>query len=252
MEYTISQLARMAGLTTRTLRWWDRIRLLTPGRVADNGYRYYGPAEVDRLQQILFYRALGMELAAIRTMLDDPAFDRASALRSHLAALTARRGEIDRLMATVRQTLLAEERSEPMTDEEKFVCFKQRTVAENEAIHGAEVRRRYGDAAMEESNARMLAMTAEQHQRWMALEKEIKARLAAAVAAGEDPAGAEGRAIAALHREWLGYSIAGVTPGLQASLADMYVQDERFTAYYDSERPGCALFLQRAVHAEQA
>lgn len=59
MEYTIQALSRLAGVTTRTLRWYDEIDLLKPSRVGDNGYRYYGPAEVDRLQDILFYRALG-------------------------------------------------------------------------------------------------------------------------------------------------------------------------------------------------
>ena len=58
MEYSIQALARLAGVTTRTLRWYDQIGLLKPSRVADNGYRYYGPAEVDRLQDILYYRAL--------------------------------------------------------------------------------------------------------------------------------------------------------------------------------------------------
>ena len=207
-----------------------------------------GAAEVDRLQQILFYRALGVELARIGEMLDDPGFDRLAALRDHLAALEAQRARLDRLMATVRKTILAEERSEHMTDAEKFEGFKQRMVAENEAIHGEEVRRRYGDEAMEESNACMLAMTREQYRHWVALEKEIKARLAAAVRAGEAPEGEEGRAIAGLHREWLSFTVPQMTAEIQASLSDMYVQDERFTAYYDSEVSGCAAFLRRAVH----
>ena len=87
MEYSIQELAKLAGVTTRTLRWYDQIGLLKPGRVAESGYRYYGDAQVDRLQDILYYRALGVELAQIRECLDDPAFDRLAALRSHLAAL---------------------------------------------------------------------------------------------------------------------------------------------------------------------
>ena len=87
MEYSIQELARLSGVTTRTLRWYDQIGLLKPGRVAENGYRRYGPAQVDRLQDILYYRALGVELAQIRACLDDPDFDRLSALRGHLARL---------------------------------------------------------------------------------------------------------------------------------------------------------------------
>src|SRR5699024_12238570 len=66
MEYSIHELSRLSGVSTRTLRWYDEIGLLKPGRVAESGYRYYGPAQVDRLQDILFYRALGVELARIR------------------------------------------------------------------------------------------------------------------------------------------------------------------------------------------
>lgn len=72
MEYSIQQLARLSGLTARTLRWYDQIGLLKPARVAESGYRYYGPAQVDRLQDILYYRALGVELGHIRELLDDP------------------------------------------------------------------------------------------------------------------------------------------------------------------------------------
>ena len=75
MEYSIRELSQLSGVTTRTLRWYDQIGLLKPGRVAQNGYRYYGRAQVDRLQDILYYRALGVELARIRECLDDPSFD---------------------------------------------------------------------------------------------------------------------------------------------------------------------------------
>ena len=90
MEYSIQELSRLSGVTTRTLRWYDQIGLLKPSRVAESGYRYYGRAEVDRLQDILYYRALGVELARIKECLDDPSFDRLAALRNHLAALEAK------------------------------------------------------------------------------------------------------------------------------------------------------------------
>lgn len=76
MEYTVQALAELSGVTPRTLRWYDRIGLLKPGRVGENGYRYYGPAQVDRLQDILYYRALGVPLEQIKASLDDPSFDR--------------------------------------------------------------------------------------------------------------------------------------------------------------------------------
>ena len=98
MEYSIQALSRLSGGTTRTLRWYDEIGLLKPSRVAESGYRYYGPAEVDRLQDILYYRALGVELARIKRCLDDPSFDRLAALRSHLTALEAERARLEGLI----------------------------------------------------------------------------------------------------------------------------------------------------------
>ena len=82
MEYSIQELSRLSGVTTRTLRWYDQIGLLKPARVAETGYRYYGPAEVDKLQQILFFRALGVSLDEIGRLLKSPDFDRETTLKS--------------------------------------------------------------------------------------------------------------------------------------------------------------------------
>ena len=226
MEYTIQKLAELAGVTTRTLRWYHRIGLLTPSRIGENGYRYYGGAEVDRLQQILFYRALGVELARIGAILDDPSFDRLDALRGHLAALEREEGRIQELIHTVKRTILSEERNEFMSDEAKFEAFKRRAVEENEARYGAEIREKYGD---EEA------------------ERAIQRKLEEAVRSGADPAGEAGRALAELHRAWLSFGSSPYDPARHRGLAELYVQDERFTAYYDKSVPGCARFLRDAV-----
>ena len=101
MEYTVKALAELAGVTPRTLRWYDQVGLLKPLRTTEAGYRLYGPQQLDRLQDILFYRELGLDLAAIQAILDDPAFDRQAALQSHLAELKARRTRLDDLILTV-------------------------------------------------------------------------------------------------------------------------------------------------------
>ena len=164
MEYSIQELSRLSGVTTRTLRWYDQIGLLKPSRVAESGYRYYGKAEVDRLQDILYYRALGVELVRIKECLDNPSFDRLAALRSHLAALE---GERERLEAAVR--------------------------------------------------------------------------------AGLSPEGEESKELCALHRRWLTITGCPYDPVKHRGIAELYVVDERFTAYYDKQVPGCARFLRDAV-----
>ena len=247
MEYTIKALADLAGVTPRTLRWYDREGLLRPLRTTETGYRIYGSQEVNRLQDILFYRELGLELAAIRQILDDPAFDRQAALQSHLRELEARRARLDGLVLTVRKTIDETQGGVKMSDREKFESFKRHAVEANEARYGREIRDRYGDEAVDRANANVLALTEEEYGQWKALGEEIRAALAQAVRTGENPAGEEGRRIAALHRRWLSFSWEAYTPQAHEELGLLYTADERFTAYYDREVQGCAAFLRDAI-----
>ena len=249
MEYTVKALAELAGVTPRTLRWYDQIGLLKPLRTTEAGYRLYGPKQLDRLQDILFYRELGLDLASIRTILDDPAFDRQAALQSHLTELKARRARLDELILTVQRTIDNIKGGTKMTDQEKFEAFKRRVVAANEAAFGQEIRQRYGDEEADRANACVLALTQEEYTAWKALGDEILQALTAAVQAGAAPAGPEGQRIAQLHRRWLSYSWEAYTPQAHAGLAELYVSDPRFTAYYDREVSGCAAFLRDAVRA---
>ncbi len=247
MEYSIQQLSRLAGVTTRTLRWYDQLGLLKPSRVAESGYRYYGPAEVDRLQHILYYRALGVGLARIRECLDDPSFDRLTALRSHLSALEQEQARLEALIQSVKDTIRAEERKETMNDEQKFAAFQRQALEKNEAAYGEELRKKYGSAQVEEANAEWGSMSREQYGEWEALGREIRQRLERAVQAGLSPESPEGREISALHRRWLSAAGGPYSPARHRGIAELYVEDERFTAYYDGSVPGCARFLRDAV-----
>ena len=247
MEYSIQELSRLSGVTTRTLRWYDQIGLLKPSRVAESGYRYYGKAEVDRLQDILYYRALGVGLARIKECLDDPSFDRLAALKRHLAALEAERERLEKLIRSVKDTIAAEERNEIMSDEQKFEAFKQRTVAHNEEVYGAEIRSKYGDETVDAANAAVMNLTQEQYQEWTDLGQAIQTRLEAAVQAGLSPESEVGKELCALHRRWLTITGSRYDPAKHRGIAELYVMDERFTAYYDQHLPGCARFLREAV-----
>ena len=241
MEYSIQELSRLSGVTTRALRWYDQIGLLKPSRVAESGYRYYGPAEVDRLQDILYYRALGVELARIRECLDDPAFDRLAALQSHLAALEAERTRLDALIQSVRDTIRCEERKEIMSDEQKFEALKQRVLTRYEA------RDKYGDDMVGAAQSALRDLTVEQYREWTELGQKIQEHLEAAIRAGLSPESEAGQEVAALHRRWLTVTGNPYDPAKHRGIAALYVQDPRFTAYYDKAVPGCARFLCEAV-----
>ena len=111
MAWSIAEVARMSGLTSRTLRHYDEIGLLPPAHVAANGYRHYEREQLLRLQQILVLRELGVGLPEIGRILDEQT-DRVAALREHHKRLLAERDRLGTLAATVARTIRDLEESE--------------------------------------------------------------------------------------------------------------------------------------------
>lgn len=249
MEYTVQKLAKLAGISPRTIRFYDEIGLLKPTRISSSGYRIYGSQEVDILQQILFYREMGLELSAIGQVIRAPAFDRMAALKAHLTALEEQKARVDQLIRTVRKTIESEEGGKEMKDKEKFEGFKRELLEENERKYGKEIREKYGEDTVSKSNAKMMRMTQAEYDAMQALSAQILEKLAQAVRAGLPPEGDAGREIALLHKQWLTFTWPEYKKEAHLGLTQMYIDDSRFTAYYDKEVPGCAQFLRDAVHA---
>ncbi len=247
MEYTIKKMGDLAGVSTRTLRYYDEIGLLTPSRINSSGYRIYGQNEVDRLQQIMFYRELGVELELIKELLTSKSFDKSNALRDHHKKLLERREQIDALIKNIEKTIEHEKGGLKMKDKEKFEGFKKKLVDDNEKKYGKEIREKYGDNTVEASNKKFLNMTEEQHNEFEKLSQDVLDTLEKAFNTG-DPAGELGQKAADLHRQWLSYTWGSYNKEAHAGLAQMYVDDERFTQYYDKTQPGLAKFLRDAVH----
>ena len=134
-----------------------------------------------------------------------------------------------------------------MSDEQKFEAFKQRAVAHNEEVYGAEIRAKYGKQEVDEANTAVMNLTQAQYQEWTELGHEIQERLEATVREGVSPESQEGKEITALHRQWLTITGTQYDPDKHRGIAELYVMDERFTAYYDKHMPGCARFLRDAV-----
>jgi len=246
MEYTVQKLSRLAGVSGRTLRYYDEIGILKPARISSAGYRIYGQAEVDMLQQIMFYRELGVSLEKIKVLLTAPDFDVSEALREHLQKLRAKRTQLDLLMATVEKTIAEKKGVIKMSDSEKFKGFKAKLLEENEQKYGQEIREKYGEEAVERSNQQFTNMSEEGYMRVTDLEKKIKDVLAEALKTG-DPAGDLAQNAAALHKEWISFCWGKYDKEAHAGLAQMYVDDPRFTVYYDREQPGTAKFLRDAI-----
>lgn len=246
MEYTVQKLGQLAGVSTRTLRYYDEIGILKPARINSSGYRIYGQAEVDRLQQILFYRELGVSLESIKDIVTAPSFNGAEALREHREKLLEKREQLDLLIANVEKTIAMTEGRIDMKDKEKFKGFKQKMIDDNEKKYGKEIREKYGNDTVDKSNKKVMNMTEEQYDAVTKLANEVLDALAEAYKTG-DPAGELAQKAADLHKQWLTFYWNEYSKEAHAGLAQMYVDDERFKAYYDKDQPGTAEFLRDAV-----
>lgn len=246
MEYTVQRLAQLAGISARTLRYYDEIGILKPARINSSGYRIYGQKEVDRLQQILFYRELGMSLDNIKEIVTAPSFDEVEALREHQVKLLAKKEQLEQLISNVEKTIALKEGRTTMSDQEKFAGFKQKLIDDNEKKYGKEIREKYGDDRVNKSNEKVKNMTQNQYDEVTRLANKVNETLKAAMETG-DPAGELAQKAADLHRQWLCFYWDTYSKEAHAGLAQMYVDDPRFTAYYDKEQPGTAQFLRDAI-----
>ncbi|MEG0386079.1 MAG: MerR family transcriptional regulator [Solibacillus sp.] len=243
----INELAKLSGVSKRALRYYDEIGLLIPSEIGANGYRYYSDADIDRLQQILFYRELDFKLEEIKEILDAPEFNVKEALRKQHEMLERKRNYLDGLITTLQNTIQVMEGEKTMTNEQKFEAFKNKMIEDNEMQYGEEIREKYGEEQVLASYGKMKNMTEEQYNSVNQLEKMLFERLKEAMVSGDASAEVAMEA-AELHKRWLSFYWAKYTPQAHAGLVQMYLHDERFTAYYDERiGKGATQFLHDAI-----
>lgn len=248
--YSISELARLSGTSVRALHHYDKIGLLVPQR-ASNGYRSYGAQEVRRLQQIMLWRACGIELKRIKALLDDPSYDEATALCRQLDVLRTQRAQIDRTIDNVQRTLQGLNEGESMSDHQRFEGIKRAAIDDNDRTYGKEARMRFGDKAVDDANASLLAMDEKTWNDMNALEELIKELLRRAMKSG-DVTGPEAQELVRAHSRWISlhWGKGAYNAEAHRNLADGYLCDERFVAYYDTAcGTGATQFLRDAIHA---
>jgi DNA-binding transcriptional MerR regulator len=249
MDWSIQDIARIAGTTSRTLRHYDAIGLLKPSRVGGNGYRYYDRDALVRLQRILLLRELGLGLDAVGRVLDDRT-DAAPALRDHLAWLRAERERLARQIASVESTIHAVEEGGEIMAEEMFDGFDHTQYKE-------EVEQRWGKEAYAQSDRWWRSKTPEERREWQERQQRLAADWQAAAASGVSPESDEAQALARRHAEWLadipgtpGYGTGAPLPAYLTGLGDMYVADPRFAANYGGTDG--AAFVRDALRAYAA
>lgn len=239
MSYSIGELAKLAGISTRTLRHYDAIDLLKPAYVEENGYRVYSEDEVKMLQQIMFYREFGITLEEIHAMVNSSEFDRLKALETHYQHLKSEKDRISQLMDTVENTIKIYKEDLTMSKKE-FEGFKKQQIKANEE--------KYGDDIINSSNKKFGNLTQEQYEHIEKLNEEISEALVNAVPEWK-PESAEGQRVTELHKEWLIMVWPDDLYSEEAhiSLVQMYTQDERFKKYYEDITEGAADYLYEAI-----
>ncbi|WP_167958360.1 MerR family transcriptional regulator [Anaerosporobacter faecicola] len=248
MEYTVKELAQMSGVSIRTLHYYDEIGLLQPMRIAGNGYRIYRSEEVDKLQQILFYRELGLSLKKIQEILATPDLNKEKELEDQLLLLLQRKVQLEALIHNIKKTIQTWKGETTMNDAEKFEGFKQNLIDQNEQSYGKEIRERFGDEQIEASYAKIKGMSKEQWSKTEELSNLINETLKAAFELG-DPASEVAQKACDLHRQWLCmyWKDGTYTKEAHKALAESYVINPKFTAYYDRIAVGCTTFLRDAI-----
>jgi DNA-binding transcriptional MerR regulator len=239
-DYDISDVARVTGVTSRTLRHYDAIGLLPPAWTGGDGRRHYGPAELLRIHHILVLRELGTPLETIAAIVDtnDPALT-AELLREHLAGLRAERDRYATLAATVERTIDGLEKGYTITAHDMFEGFEHEQ-------YEPEARERWGDESIDRSNAAWRSLTPDAQRTHLAEHDAIATGLAALAAADADPGSDAVQGLVARHHAWV--SLFWV-PDADAyrGLGAMYVEDHRFRATYDKHGDGTAELLTRGI-----
>ena len=250
MSYSINELAKLAGISTRTLRYYDKQGLLKARRNPENNYRYYEESEVDQLQKILFLKLFDLPLEQIKQVMQTSPKTQYQVLRNQRSKLVAQQQNLDDLIKNLDKTLATMKGETQMTDTEKFATLKKEMINKNERQYGAEIRKKYGDAQIDFSNDKFSSLSADE----LAHFKKLSAEILTELKNFDNSAGvkqAAAKHIFDLHKEYL----LTIWPKGQYSgeahkkLAQMYVCDPRFNKYYEegTGNPDAANILKAII-----
>jgi len=238
--FTVKQLSKLAGVTPRTLHYYDAIGLLKPSRVGDNGYRYYGEESLLQLQQILFYRELDMPLDDIKKIMTQSRFDVLKALESHKVALTKRMDRSERLLQTVDNTINDLKGKKEMNPKGLFEGFSK----EEQEKYVEEAAQRWDAETVRASNKKWKSYPDAEKKKILAEGNALYTDLAAVMSKG-----VASKDVQAIVTRWHKHMQCFWSPNDEQllGLADLYNDDPRFKANYEKVHVGLAQFMREAV-----
>lgn len=242
-KYTVKQLAQLAGISIRTLHYYDEIGLLKPTYVKANGYRYYEEKELIKLQQILFFRELEFSLERIKQIMESPEFDSVSALSDQKKLLELKRKRIEGLLKTIEKTIHAVKGGEHMSDDTKYSAFNDPEYQK----YKDEVEKRWGNTeAYKQSQERLKKLTKADLDRIKAEGEEIARTTAELMKKGFSYESPEVQTQVDRFYKHL-HNFYDPSYEMFKGLGQMYVDDPRFTKVYEDRAKGFAVFMRDAM-----
>lgn len=246
MTLHVKEVSELAGVSIRTLHHYDAVGLLAPSSTSPAGYRIYTEQDLERLQQILFFKEIGFSLNEIKEILESAGFDRAKALKAHRELLMEKRERMDQMIRTVEKSLQSIEGGHQMENKELFEGFDMNRIKAHQEKYRDEARQKWGNEIVDASEHRVKGYSEE---KWAGIHSamgEIYSRLASRMEAGPDDAEVQ-EAIQAWHH-FITDNFYDCSLEIFRGLGNLYVDDERFTVNIDKYKPGLALFMKEAMH----
>ncbi|MDF2963574.1 MAG: antibiotic resistance transcriptional regulator, MerR family [Paenibacillus sp.] len=235
----VKEVADLVGISVRTLHHYDEIGLLTPEETTESGYRLYSNDNLELLQQILFFKELGFPLKEIKNIISRPSFDRQEALTLHRKMLLEKSRRLDKMIATIEKTIQHTKGEIQMTNKEKFEGFDF-----SHNPYEQEARERWGNEAVDNSNAKIGSMSKDEQQAMSEQMTSIYKKLAAL--RNNPPESEESQEAI---KEWFHFlnNMGNYSLDAFKGLGQMYVDDERFTKNIDTFGEGLAVFMRDAM-----
>lgn len=245
MMYKVKEVADMVGVSVRTLHHYDRIGLLQPESVTPAGYRLYTSSNLARLQQILFFKEIGLALQEIKEVLDQPEFDHKQALKLHKDVLKKKRDRLDDMIQTVERTIQSLEGGITMANEDMFKGFDMKDIEKHQQKYAKEVREKYPKDTVQQAEAKTSQYTKEDWQNIQKKTNEIYGNIAQRM--DRDPSDPEVQQEVAKWKEFITDHFYDCNFEIFRGLADLYVNDPRFTKNIDKHGEGLAPYLREAM-----
>ena len=242
----INEVAKLSGVSIRTLHYYDEIGLLVPIKNHSTNYREYTDDHLDRLQQILFYKELNFPLKHIQIILDSPEFNIIENLKKQRQLMLEKQKKLKSIVELIDKTIASKEGELSMSNQEKFESFKVKLIEENELKFGEEIRKQHGEQSVMAAYGKLKDMTEAQFNAAQQLELQLFNRLQENLNSKQENLFL--LEIAELHKRWLGFYWPKYTKEAHLGLSQIYMYDERFKQYYDSNAgDGAADLLIKSI-----